>query len=203
MTRSCRAVSDTVSSVYDRFVRMIASIRWRHALQVGTATAALLTATLLTSGSSQLTDERQKYSESLLVARFARNPAYSKYSDGRQQLAYTAEIPYPADELLSFIKTELRKRGWKPLSESFFNPGTPSSIKRGWLFVEDHTQQPWTGSYGWGADWQDSSHDITEYELQYKSPDHSTRDLKQLQLIALFIPANITTKMKRSVSPGQ
>lgn|ERR1700752_3498318 len=151
--------------------------------------------------SQQQGDGRQKHSDSLLAAPSAKQPNHLTYPDGRQQLIYTIETAYPAEELLSFIRAELQKRGWKPLAEDFFNPGMPSSIQRGWSFFEDHAQQPWTGVYAWSADWENSMHDITQYVLRYESPDHSTRDLKNLQVIALFIPANIAVKMKRLAVP--
>jgi hypothetical protein len=151
--------------------------------------------------SQQAKDGRQKLSDSLLVAPSGQKPNYLTYPDGREQLIYTIEIAYPAENLLSFLKTELQKRSWKPLPEDFFNPGMPSSIRRGWSFFEDHTQQPWTGVFVWSADWENSTRDITQYVLRYESPDNSTRDLKNLQVIALFIPANIAAKMKSSVRP--
>jgi hypothetical protein len=51
--------------------------------------------------------------------------------------------------------------------------------------------------YAWNADWENGSHDIVVYVLRYESPDNSTRNLKNLQVIALFIPADIATKTKR------
>jgi hypothetical protein len=178
---------------------MIDSVR-RHYVRYSVHTTALLLAiAFVASGSQQRGDDRQKYSDSLLVAPSAQNPNYLTYPDGRQQLIYTTDTRYPAEDLLSFLQTELQKRGWKPLPEDFLNPGTPSSIRRGWTFFEDHTKQPWTGVFAWSADWENSAHDITTYFLRYESPDNSTRGLKNLQVGALFIPANIAAKVKRSV----
>jgi hypothetical protein len=50
--------------------------------------------------------------------------------------------------------------------------------------------------YAWNADWENGSHDIVVYALRYESPDNSTRNLKNLQVMALFIPADIAAKMK-------
>jgi hypothetical protein len=131
------------------------------------------------------------------LAPLAKSPKYLKYQDGRQQVVYAIESEYPAEEVLSFISTELKKRGWTPLPQDFFNPGIPSSHQRGWTFFEDHTQKPWTGVYAWSADWENGSHDIVVYMLRYNAPDNSTRNLKNLQVIALFIPADMAAKMKR------
>jgi len=131
------------------------------------------------------------------VAPLAKSPKYLKYQDGRQQVIYSTESEYPAEDVLSFISAELKKRGWKPLPQDFFNPDIPSSHQRGWTFFEDHTQKPWTGVYAWNADLENGSHDIVVYALRYESPDNSTRNLKNLKVIALFIPADIASKMKR------
>jgi hypothetical protein len=155
---------------------------------------AVLASFPLASGCMRRENAQQRYSESLLVAPAAIKPTFHVYPDGRQQVIYAMDTPYPADEVLAFLKIELQKRGWKALSESFFNPGLPSGIERGWTSFEDHTRQPWTGVFAWSADWENSSHDITEYVLQYKSPKLSTYDLKDLEVIAIYIPANIAAR---------
>ena len=144
----------------------------------------------------QRANDEGKYSASLVVATSAKSPKYLKYQDGRQQVIYSTESEYPGEDVLSFISAELKKRGWKPLPQDFLNPDIPSSHQRGWTFFEDHTQKPWTGVYAWNADWENGSHDIVEYALRYESPDNSTRNLKNLQVIALFFPADAAAKMK-------
>jgi hypothetical protein len=145
----------------------------------------------------QKANDNEKYSASLVVAPLAKSPKYLRYQDGRQQVIYSTESEYPADEVLSFISAELKKRGWKPLAHDFPNPDVPSSNQRSWTFFEDHAQKPWTGVYACDADWENASHDIVEYALRYKSPDNSTLNLKTLQVIVLFFPADIAAKMKR------
>jgi hypothetical protein len=145
----------------------------------------------------QKANDEEKYSASLVVVPLAKSPKYLKYQDGRQQVIYSTESEYPAEAVLSFISAELKKRGWKPLPQDFFNPDIPSSHRRGWTFFEDHTQEPWTGVYAWNADWENGSHDIVVYVLRYESPDNSTRNLKNLQVIELFIPSDIAAKMRR------
>lgn len=143
----------------------------------------------------QRAKDEEKYSASLVVAPLAKGPKYLKFRDGRQQVVYAIESEYPAEDVLSFISAELKKREWKPLPQDFFS-GLPSSHQRGWTFFEDHTQKPWTGVFAWNADWEDDSHDIVLYQLTYESPDNSTRNLKNLLVIAVFIPAEIAAKMK-------
>jgi hypothetical protein len=154
-------------------------------------------ALIQSSDFGQKANDEEKYSASLVVVPLAKSPKYSKYQDGRQQVIYSTESEYPAEDVLPFISAELKTRGWKPLPQDFFNPDTPSSHQRGWTFFEDHTQEPWTGVYAWNADWENDSHDIVVYVLRYESPDNSTRNLRNLQVIELFIPADIAAKMRR------
>ena len=164
---------------------------------MATLTLLLALAFVATSSSQQRSDDGQKYSSSLVVPPFAKSPNYLKYPDGRQKVIYTTESEYPAEDVLSYIRVELKKGGWKPLPQDFFNPDMPSSHQRGWDFFEDHTQKTSTGVYAWNADWENDHHDITTYALKYESPNNSTRDLKNLQVIALYIPSEIAAKMKR------
>src|SRR5262249_7500487 len=144
----------------------------------------------------------EEYSASLVVPPSAKSPKHLRYQDGRQQVLYTTESEYPAEDVLSFISTELRKRGWKPVPQDFLNPDMPSSHQRGWTFFADRTRKPATGVYAWNADWENGSHDIVVYTLRYESPDNSTRNLKNLQVIALFIPAEIAAYLM-AVDRGQ
>jgi hypothetical protein len=144
----------------------------------------------------QSVSHEERYSPSLIVAPLAKGPKYLKYQDGRQQVVYATESEYPAEDVLSFIDAQLRKQGWKPLPQDFLNPDIPSSHQRGWTFFEDHTQKPSTGVYAWNADWENGSHDIVVYALRYVSSDNSTRNLKDLRVIALFIPAEVAAQMK-------
>jgi len=162
------------------------------------ATALLLTIPFLAAGGSgQGAEDGQKYSDSLLVAPFSKNPEFLKYPDGRQQLIYANENEYPAEDVVSFLRRELKKRGWKLLPQYFDNPDKPSSYRRDWEFIEDQTQSPSKATWQWAADWENGSHDITRYFLEYESPTNSPLDSKSLQVIALYIPAEIAAKMKR------
>jgi hypothetical protein len=102
----------------------------------------------------------------------------------------------PTKKKSSFISAELRKQGWKPLPQDFLDPDITCSRQRGWTFFEDHTQKPWKGVYEWKAHWDNSAHEIVIYMLSYNAPTNSTRNLNNLQGIALFIPADTTAKMR-------
>jgi len=140
-------------------------------------------------------------SESLVVVSGAMDPKYLAQPDGREQLAYTCAVEYPAQEIVASISRELRKRHWKPLKEDFLNPGLPSSLVSGWTSFQDSTTHPTEYVHQWMADWENPAHDVVRYDLEYRSPDDSTRDLRSLQVIALYIPARIVIEMKRATSP--
>jgi hypothetical protein len=50
------------------------------------------------------------------------------------------------------------------------------------------------------ADWENDAHDIVRYDLEYRSPVASTRDLHALRVIALYIPAATASEMKRTAA---
>lgn len=166
-----------------------------------TAMTLLLVATLLAAAAShQRSDSVEKYSESLLLSPSAESPRYFTYPDGRQQLTYTIDSDYPAKDMLSFLSVELQKRGWKPLRFDFLNPDMPSSHVRGWTFFEDATQEPRMAVRQWMADWENRAHDITLYNLEYRSPSGAALESKTLRVVALYIPAEMVTRMKRETA---
>jgi hypothetical protein len=139
----------------------------------------LLFSTLLAAAAShQRSNSVEEYSESLLVVPSANSPQHLTYPDGRQQLTYTIDSDYPATGILSFLSSELRKRGWKPLRFDFLNPDMPSSHVRGWTFFEDATQEPRMAVRQWMADWENRAHDITLYNLEYRSPSGAALESK-------------------------
>ena len=58
----------------------------------------------------QRANDEEKYSACLVVAPSAKSPKYLKYQDGRQQVIYSTESEYPAEDVLSFIGAELKNR---------------------------------------------------------------------------------------------
>ncbi|HEX5424047.1 MAG TPA: hypothetical protein VFW94_10890, partial [Candidatus Acidoferrales bacterium] len=53
---------------------------------------------------------------------------------------------------------------------------------------------------GWMADWENASHDIVVYALDYRTPYPETAppDLRNLQVIALYLPSAVASKSRRS-----
>lgn len=121
---------------------------------------------------------------------------------GKDQIIYHVQSEYPADDVLSTISIRLKKLGWEPLAEDWLNPGLPSSRVRGWVYFEDATTKPATSVRAWGEDWENSTHDILSYMLDYTCPDNrcsSTLNLRDLRVVAIRIPADLAKRIKASL----
>jgi hypothetical protein len=155
-------------------------------------------------GECQKTSESSKKdSESLLIAPSAINPKYLAYPDGREQLTYLLDTDYPVESTISFISAGLQKRGWDALRDDFLNPGTPTSLVRGWMQYEDASRDPRASVRQWACDWEDGAHNITRYDLKYRYPmsgTHDPPDSRMLHVVSLYIPANIVKKMKSNIA---
>jgi len=120
---------------------------------------------------------------------------------GKDQIAYSIQAPYPAADVLGTITVRLKQRGWKPLEESWLNPGLPSSHVRGWTYFEDQTTKPATSVRAWQGDWENGAHDILTYILEYRCPENlcsSTLKLRDLHVTAIRIPADLARRIKTS-----
>jgi hypothetical protein len=135
------------------------------------------------------------------VARGATEVKQTRWQ-GHDQILYRVQASYPATEVLRTITVRLRQLGWKPLKEDWLNPGLPSSHVRGWTYYEDETKKPATSVRAWGAEWENGDHDILEYDLYYRCPGNlcsSTFDLHDLQVVAIYIPADLAERTKATI----
>jgi hypothetical protein len=121
---------------------------------------------------------------------------------GKDQIIYHVQFEYPADDVLNAISVRLKKLGWEPLKEDWLNPGLSSSRVRGWVYFEDSTTRPATSVRAWHEDWENSTHDILTYMLDYTCPDNqcsSTLNLRDLRIVAIHIPADLAKRIKASL----
>lgn len=118
-----------------------------------------------------------------------------RWTDGRDQLAYEVEVPYPADGVISCISGKLSQNGWQPLKEDFWNPRLPSSQVRGWTQFEDATAHPEQHVWSWMTQWQNQADDLAWYALEYRYPP---KGRYTLHIYAGFIPANIAKNMPKT-----
>ena len=174
---------------------------WRFSLGVRCAFLVLVTRTAgWCQQSSHSADMRPSF---FVVPSGATGVKQSRWQ-GHDQILYRIQASYPADDLLKTITARLNRSGWRPLKEDWLNPGLPSSHVRGWTYYEDETTKPPTSVRAWGAQWENGAHDILEYTLEYRCPGNlcsSTYDLRDLQVLAIHIPADLARRIKVS-TPG-
>ena len=116
---------------------------------------------------------------------------------GEDQLSYRVQSQYPAGDVLQTIGSQLAKTGWKPLKKDYLNPGLASSQVRGFQYFPDPTTHPKSSVRRWVGQWENDAHDIVNYMLEYRCAEDlcsSTRDLHDLQVSAIFIPAKLRSK---------
>jgi hypothetical protein len=105
-----------------------------------------------------------------------------------EQLSYTIQISYPAEPVIEWVKNELQSKGWKPLNESFLNPGLPSSITKGWESFIDGTINPNQTVHQWIADWSNDSGDIVTYGFRYSYPEKGEKNMSTLFVFGSYSP---------------
>src|SRR5512146_3178513 len=132
-----------------------------------------------------------RLSDALLIARYAGDVTFT-HTRGQEQLHYVVQAEFPADDVLSFIRTELARRNWKPLRNDYFNPSHPSSQVRGWADVAD--AKPHQAGRQWSAQWQDDNHDIVSYTLEYRADAAGKLDLTTLHVNGVYLPADTAVK---------
>jgi hypothetical protein len=123
-------------------------------------------------------------------------------ADGRYDIGYTIEAPFPPTAIQSRIETTLAEDGWTPLTVDWLNPGRAAGHAREWTSLVDGTKTPNTQIDVWAGQWRDASGNLVVYGLQYKSalamPGTSVRgpDNAGLVVIASFFPAKVVAAMR-------
>ena len=110
---------------------------------------------------------------------------------GIREVTYVVAAPYPASEFLCQLTNHLDLERWRGLREDLLNPGTPSSIVRGWGDYDDATRKPETRVHTWLSSWSNEAGDVVTYALRYEYPKTSPRDLNTLHVGAIFWPPDV------------
>lgn len=129
-----------------------------------------------------------KYSDSLIVYSGAKDVKFSKYA-GTDVLTYRVHEKFPASGIIGWISHKLEEKGWKPLTNSYLNPDTPSSHVKGWVKFIDATEATRHLVHQWDADWKERSENIVTYVFQYKYPESGNPNLTDLKVTAIYTPA--------------
>jgi len=115
---------------------------------------------------------------------------------GKTQLVYNLDLDYPAESALRAISMKFEREGWRPLKWDFLNPSNPSSHVSGWEQFDDDTTKPRTTVRQWIGQWENQRREIVWYSLEYRYPNDGISDLRNLRVLAQFIPASVAAKMK-------
>ena len=162
---------------------------------------ALLVTRGVVNGAAPAGDSAHTLPAWFVLAPGARHVRYTVFQ-GKDQLTYSVDAPYPARSVLALISKQLSKQGWKGLKEDWLNPGLPTSLVRGWTYFSDDAGASKTSVRAWQADWENSQHEILTYILQYRCPGDScssTDNLRELRVIAVHIPADLARRIKASL----
>jgi hypothetical protein len=120
---------------------------------------------VLASQSSHSAD----YEKALVEPPGAYNLVHSSES-GTKQVSYRFDEPYPARSFLERLNHSLTQLGWRPLEESWFNPGSPTSHASGWSHFQDGTSQADLRVDQWMAEWTHADGALLSYVLKYSYP---------------------------------
>ena len=134
-----------------------------------------------------------RHSDALVIARFAGDVAFTR-SQGQEQMRYDVQAEFPAEDVLSFVRTELARRNWKPLRNDYFHPSVVSSQVRGWQQFDN--AGPGQPARQWTGQWEDESHNIVSYNLVFHTARDGSPDLHTLHVTGVFTPADIAAKSR-------
>ena len=110
---------------------------------------------------------------------------------GIQEVTYEIDAPYPASSFLCELTQDLDQRQWRGLRMDALNPGTESSLVRGWGDHGNASRTPQTHVHGWMGQWRNQTGDLVTYGLRYEYLASAKPELTKLQVFGLIWPANL------------
>ena len=149
-------------------------------------------------GQTEVSQNPTDYSPALIVADGATRIVYDQ-NRGAEQVAYSVEIPYPADGFIQDLEGRLSGQGWLPLKADFMNPKLPTAHVTGWVDQTDMRVRPPLRVHAWNAEWANGDGDILVYVLSYSYPKDGPADLSRLNVMALQIPKKAADRAIRQV----
>ena len=123
------------------------------------------------------------------------------HESGVWQVQYNVQIEYPAEDILRFIRGSLEGQGWQPLNEDVLNPGLPTSHVNGWQQYTDGRTSPKAEVRQWLGQWKNPSGDVVWYRLQYRYEEATMPNLKTIEIIASYFPANVVQQQMKAARP--
>ena len=159
--------------------------------------AGLLVLATLAYGGSELHDAEAR--GALMVAPGATKVEFKKLGL-LQQVYYEVKTPYPAEEVLSWLREQLAQRGWQPLEDDFLNPGLPSAHVTGWQSFGDASSRQLSWVQQWMADWQDANGNVVVYALRYRTTDRTHLDSDTLHVFGSYSSKAVADKQREAAA---
>ena len=141
--------------------------------------------------------------DGIVIVQGARTTSSYSFRD-MYRTEYHVHEKYPAKNTLSEISSQLKKRGWKPLTHFFVYPQSETSEVTGWIYYRDPPKAPTWMVYAWSGDWENAKHDIVSYTLRYSDPVAKYNksvfflnpDSSDLIVTVIFMPAEAAKKLR-------
>lgn len=162
---------------------------------VALALALIAFMALITACNRVVSKKAGKPSAALVVVGGAKDVTYTT-NNGADLVSYNLKVAFPANEVIKEITSKLAEQGYKPLKESFLNPGIPSSMERGWSEYADATKTPKRTVHQWNTDWSNDAGEIVSYMLRYEYPEGKDKNLTNLEVSAIHMQAALANNMK-------
>lgn len=162
---------------------------------VALALALITFMTLITACNRVESKKAGKPSAALVVAGDAKDVTYST-NNGADLVSYNLKVAFPANEVIQEITSKLAEQGYKPLKESFLNPGIPSSMERGWSEYVDATKTPNKTVHQWNTDWSNNAGEIVSYMFRYEYPEGKDKNLIDLEVSAILMQKALANDAK-------
>ncbi len=157
--------------------------------------ASAVLAALLGCGRDAAARPPSGLDDALIVLPDAENVRRQTHGDARSA-SYELNAPFPAAGPILEIVKRLEKLGWTPLKEDSLNPGTPTSMVRGWTSFVDARKPEHVQRYSWASDWKNSGDDRASYAFAYEAPETSKAPLVRLSVRASVYPAELGARMQ-------
>ena len=140
-----------------------------------------------------------EFSSALIVVSGATEVDFAKHH-GTDQVSYKLKTDFPAPGVIEEITTKLAKMGWQPLKEDFLNQDIPSSMVSGWDEFSDTRKYPILTVHTWMTDWSNNNGEIVKYALRYEYPEGKEKDLHNLKVNVIYMPASLVKKAQKAIS---
>ncbi len=143
-------------------------------------------------------DRPKDFSDGLIVVAGAEDVRYTIREAGVQEVGYEVREDYPATKLLTEIRANLQKQGWRPLEEDLLNPGAQAF--RGWGTGVDSTRSPERTVHTWSGQWEDKDQNVLLYSFRYECSRDDQSHSPLVTTAAAYWPKSAANAAKKAVA---